>query len=170
MGEPSRLPRPTDPVMLETPAGLRILVAIDDPVASATAVLESVRFAQAAHAELLFLHVTAPTAPNLPSFGAQVYESQEEHARIAAESETRSLSAASAAATAANVPFRIVHEQDRQGYRGILRASRKHGCTTIVVSCRSRGAGSAYMMGSQIRQLLIHSATPVLVFAADLHD
>jgi len=68
-----------------------------------------------------------------------------------------------AAARAAGVPFKGVHDQVARIDRAIIAAAESQGCDMIVMVTRGRGAFGEFLYGSQTKAVLAGSKLPLLV-------
>ena len=68
-----------------------------------------------------------------------------------------------AAAEAAGVPFKGVHDQVARIDRAIIAAAESQGCDMIVMVTHGRGAFGEFLYGSQTKAVLAGSKLPLLV-------
>jgi nucleotide-binding universal stress UspA family protein len=140
-----------------------ILIPTDGSPLSAEAIEQGVQFASEKGAKVSFLTVTEPF--HVFSLHVdQVEDTPAEYSRHSQERAKRALAEASGVAQAAGVACEVIHTEDNQPYRAIIRTAEERGCDLIAMASHGRRGLSALVLGSETLKVLTHSAIPVLVY------
>lgn len=143
-----------------------ILVPTDGTRLSARAVQEAIELASAAHAKLTAVHVIPPYQAPIyaEAFVAQAEVfSANEYERAARQEAKRMLDKVAALAAKAKVECDTVTVDGAPPWKGIVRTARARKCDLIMMASHGRSGFEALVLGSETRNVLAHTKTPVLV-------
>ena len=134
-----------------------ILIAIDGSEIANKAMPHAIELAKALGAKLSAVTVTEPYDAVIAAEAPADYNEQSE------ESAAEILSAITSAAEAEGIRCKVVQEQNRRPYKGIIDAAEKVGADLIVIGSHGRQGIEGLLLGSQAIKLLTHSKIPALV-------
>jgi nucleotide-binding universal stress UspA family protein len=140
-----------------------LLVPTDGSPLSEEAIRQGVELAADIGARVSFLTVTEPF--HTFSFEAdQLEDTPDTYRKHMKERATRILTQADKIAEAARVAHDVIHVEDDEPYRAIIRIAEQKGCDLIAMASHGRRGVKAVVLGSETVKVLTHSTIPVLVF------
>ena len=134
-----------------------ILIATDGSEIANKAMPHAIELAKALGATLSAVTVTEPYDAVIAAEAQPDYNEQSE------ESAAEILSAITSAAEAEGIRCKIVQEQNRRPYIGIIDAAERVGADLIVIGSHGRQGIEGLLLGSQAIKLLSHTKTHALV-------
>jgi len=142
-----------------------ILIPTDGSEVAEKAVTAGMDFAREAGARVtLFTAVPEYQPPGEAELMKRQVVSIADHARDCEEMASRILSSATRQALAARLEFDTDYAQSDQPWQAIIDAAQRHGCDAIFMASHGRKGLAAVLHGSQTREVLTHSALPILVY------
>jgi nucleotide-binding universal stress UspA family protein len=140
-----------------------LLIPTDGSPLSDEAITHGVALAAETGAKVTFLTVIEPF--HTFSLGVdQLEETPDTYRKQMQEHATRILAGAARIAAAAGLPHEVIHVEDDQPYRAIIRTAEQKGCDLIAMASHGRRGVSALVLGSETVKVLTHSTIPVLVY------
>jgi nucleotide-binding universal stress UspA family protein len=140
-----------------------LLVPTDGSPLSEEAIRQGVEFAAGTGARVSFLTVTEPF--HTFSFEVdQLEDTPDPYRKHMEERATRILTEADKIAEAARVAHDLIHVEDDEPYRAIIRTAEQKGCDLIAMASHGRRGVKAVVLGSETVKVLTHSTIPVLVY------
>jgi nucleotide-binding universal stress UspA family protein len=140
-----------------------ILIPTDGSEVAGKAVDEGLEFAKWAGASVTFF--TALPEYQLPTgeIFSRTAESLPDYERRAAQEAQRLLEGIAERARQAGVAADTEYALSDRPWQAIIRAAEKHGCDLIFIGSHGRRGVSAFLYGSETREVLSHSRIPTLV-------
>jgi nucleotide-binding universal stress UspA family protein len=140
-----------------------LLIPTDGSPLSDEAITHGVVLAAETGAKVTFLTVIEPF--HTFSLGVdQLEETPDTYRKQMQEHATRILAGTARIAAAAGLPHEVIHVEDDQPYRAIIRTAEQKGCDLIAMASHGRRGVSALVLGSETVKVLTHSTIPVLVY------
>ena len=141
-----------------------LLVPVDGSPLTERAITVSVALARQLGAEITgFIAAPLPPLPPGPRASALHDADASEHEELTGAHAQAVLARFEAAAQAAGVPFKSVHDPVARIDRAIIAAAESQGCDMIVMVTHGRGAFGEFLYGSQTKAVLAGSKLPLLV-------
>ena len=140
-----------------------ILVPTDGSPLSQEAISHAVSLAAETGAKVTFVTVTEPFH-TFSLVAEQIQDTPAEHRRHMKQRAEQTLAAAHAIAQAADVVHTVVHAEDDQPHRAIVRTAAEAGCDLIAMASHGRRGVSALVLGSVTAKVLTDTTLPVLVY------
>lgn len=141
----------------------RILIAVEDGLASTAASHEGVMLAKALGAEVVFFHVLPRYVIPAGDIASMVSVSSEDFDRDARINGSELLARAAAVAEQAGVPCQSAMDASAADAECIANAAKTRQCDLIVVASTGRNAVMRLLTGSAIPGLITMASVPVLV-------
>ena len=141
-----------------------LLVPVDGSPLTERAITVSVALARQLGAAITgFIAEPLPPVPPGPRASALHDPDGSDHEELSGTHAQAVLARFEAAARAAGVPFKSVHDQVARIDRAIIAAAESQGCDMIVMVTHGRGAFGEFLYGSQTKAVLAGSKLPLLV-------
>ena len=142
-----------------------ILVPTDGSETAEKAVAAGVDYAREAGARVLFFTaVPEYHLPSEPELMAKQGMPLSQYERQAAQAAGALLDKVARRAKEANVAFETDYAMSDRPASAIIEAARKHGCDAIFMATHGRSGFSAFLHGSETRDVLVNSDIPTFVY------
>lgn len=143
-----------------------ILVPTDGSAQALAGVRQAIALAQDLKAKLTGLYVMPPfqaSCPEAAMYGRTTDDSRRIHEEMSRVEAKEVLGQVETLAKAAQVDCESLARNEMPPWQAIIDTAASEDCDLIVMGSRGRGNLAAALLGSQARQVLAHSKTPVLV-------
>jgi nucleotide-binding universal stress UspA family protein len=141
-----------------------ILVPTDGSARSKRAIRQAVQLAKEQNARVTGLYVAPAYRPSMQEEMPTLhFETPQKHAAKAKTLAHKHLKPIEKAASAAGIPFDLVHAASDYPYDEIVRTANRRKCDLIYMASHGRTGFSRLMLGSQTSKVLAYSKVPVIV-------